>query len=95
MADTISLADYQRAERELDTQRARIGFIVHAVITVAVGIALVLINIFVAPEFPWSPFPVAGMSIGLGFHYFGIRRIDRVLLARQLEVETFARTHVA
>jgi 2TM domain-containing protein len=88
----LTLNDYQRAERTFEASRARIGFAVHAVITVLVSAALIAINVIVAPEFPWSPFPVVGMSIGLGFHYyFGIRRIDRSVAGKQAQIETFAR----
>jgi 2TM domain len=87
----VTLRDYERAEDELATVEARRGITIHAVITLIVCAALVAVNVFVAPEFPWSAFAVAGMLIGLGAHYeFGVRRIGQSLAAHQREVETRA-----
>ena len=84
----ISIQEYENAERVLAQQRARPGLFIHALITVLVAIALVVINIAVAPEFPWSPFPVAGMGIGLFMHYwFGYRHLAAELARKQREVE--------
>jgi hypothetical protein len=95
MSGYIGLADYQRAERELAFKRERTGLAVHAIITLIVSVALVAINIFLATEFPWSPFPVVGMSIGLVGHYAGTRRLDEVIARRQAEIEAAARRLVA
>jgi hypothetical protein len=66
-----------------------------AIITLIVSVAVIAINVFVAPEFPWSPFPVLGMSIGLAGHYAGTRRLDEVIARRQAEIEAAARRLVA
>lgn len=53
------------------SHRARIGSHRHGghtVITVAVSVLLVVINVTLAPELPWSAFAVAGMVIGLAAH---------------------------
>jgi hypothetical protein len=84
----ISLQEYENAERVIAQQHARPGLFIHALITVLVSIALVVINIAVASEFPWSPFPVVGMGIGLFMHYwFGYRHLDAELARKQREIE--------
>jgi len=45
-----------------------IGLRVHAVVIALVWAALIPVNIFMAPGFPWSVFVVAGTGIGLFFH---------------------------
>jgi hypothetical protein len=95
MSGAITLEEYQRTERQIEVARARIGLLVHAVITALVSVALIVINVVVAPQFPWSPFPVVGMSIGLGFHYYGVRRVDRAIRERRQEIEAKARAEAA
>jgi hypothetical protein len=56
------------------------GFKAHAIITFLVLTLLTAINLIVVPEFLWVLFPLTGMSIGLGLHYyFGIRPIKTKL----------------
>jgi len=87
----VTLRDYERAEGEFAKVEARRGIAIHAVITLIVCVALVAVNVFVAPEFPWTAFAVAGMPIGLGAHYeFGVRRLEQSLESHQREVETYA-----
>jgi hypothetical protein len=58
------------------------------VVTAAVSVVLVVLNLTVATGFPWSPFPVAGMGIGLFFHwYFGLRRGAKELRRHQDTIE--------
>lgn len=84
----ISLEEYQRTERMAAGAEARTGFVVHAVITVIVMVGLVVLNVAVADEFPWSVFPVAGMGIGLLAHWwFGYRRLDETMRRHQADVE--------
>ena len=90
-AMTITLAQYESAERELSMREARIGLVVHAVVTALVWAVLIPINIVVAPEFPWSAFVVVGMGIGLFFHWFGYRRAEIDIRKRQEQIE--ARAH--
>jgi cellobiose-specific phosphotransferase system component IIC len=85
---TISLDAYEHAERELARVDARHGVTVHAIITAIVSVALIAINVFLAPAFPWSAFAVAGMVAGLAFHYyFGFLRVDDNVLEHQHAVE--------
>jgi hypothetical protein len=75
----------------LSPAEARLGLLIHAVITAVVWAILIPINVLVAPEFPWSVFVVAGMSIGLLIHYlFGVRWLGRTVEARQRKVERWA-----
>lgn len=88
MTEQITLNEYEEAERQLFAVEARRGLLVHLAITVAVSAALIIINVVVAPQFPWSPFPVVGMSIGVIFHYvYGVRRLTPAVQARQQAIE--------
>jgi hypothetical protein len=88
---TVSLNAYEEAERTLARIEARRGITVHAVITLIVSIVLVAVNVFFASEFPWSAFAVAGMTLGLGFHYyFGFLRVGDTTAAHQRKVERMA-----
>jgi hypothetical protein len=95
MAGGVTLEEYLDAERGFEARGARIGFVVHAVITVLVSAALIAINVIVAPDFPWSPFPVVGMAIGLVFHYLGSRRIEATIAERQTRIVTEAARRAA
>lgn len=86
--NTISLEQYERAEREAAVSESRRGFVVHAVVTALVWVVVVTLNVVVADEFPWAIFPVAGMGIGLLAHwYFGYRRVDELVRRHQFEIE--------
>lgn len=92
----VTLELYKQEERQLAMTEARRGLWIHGLITVAVCTGLVLINIFVASEFPWAVFPVAGMSIGLWFHYyFGVRHGEELMRRHQDEIEQAAMRHRA
>jgi hypothetical protein len=52
---------------------------------------LVPVNVLAALGFPWSAFVVAGMAVGLFFHWFGYRRTDADLRNRQARIEAHAR----
>ena len=87
-AHTITLTDYEQAERAIAHEGARNGLIVHGIITVLVTALLIGINFALAPEFPWSAFAVGGMTIGLLAHWwFGYRNLESELTARQHKVE--------
>lgn len=88
---TVTLEQYEQAERQVSLHEARIGLVVHAIVTVAVVTALVVVNIVVASEFPWSIFVALGMGLGLFFHWFGYRRAETDIRARQARVEARAR----
>jgi len=87
-APTITLHNYQTAERLVTQEGARVGLIVHTIATALVSVLLVAINVTLANEFPWSIFAVAGMTIGLLAHWwFGYRSLDSEMTARQHKVE--------
>jgi len=87
----VSLETYRLAERRLAARESLFGLRAHAAITVVVCIGLVLLNVFVASEFPWAVFPVLGMAIGVGVHwYFGVRHGDENVLKHQRDVEVEA-----
>ena len=86
-----TLNRYEVAERALAEVEARRGFTVHAIISVVVWAIVIPVNVFVAPEFPWSAFAVGGMLIGLIVHYaFGARLIGRSVQEHQRKVENLA-----
>jgi amino acid transporter len=85
---SITLNQYEDAERSLARVEARRGVSVHGIITAAVSVALILVNVLVASAFPWSAFAVAGMLLGLGFHYyFGFLRVEENTAEHQRMVE--------
>ena len=91
MTTTVTLREYEHAERVIAHEGARTGLVIHGVITALVSAALVLVNVALAPEFPWSPFPIAGMAIGLAVHWwFGYRKLDEQLDRKHGEVEAKA-----
>ncbi len=88
MAAPITVEEYEAAERAMAVVEGRRGLLVHAGVTLVVSLALILVNVLVAPQFPWSPFPVVGLGIGVLVHYeFGVRRLEPTLRARQAAVE--------
>ena len=85
---TMNLERYQKAEREAAHEEGIRGLRVHAVVTVLVLVALILINATVADEFPWAIFPIVGMSFGVWIHwYFGVAHSDELMRQHQQEVE--------
>ena len=85
---TISLEQYERAERTAAIAEARRGVVVHAAVTVLVWAIVITLNVMVASEFPWSVFPVAGTSLGLLAHWwFGYRKVEGAVRQHQLDVE--------
>jgi len=84
----ITLERYEQAERDLAHHEARVGLTVHGIITALVSAGLIVINITVAPEFPWSAFAVAGIVVGLAAHWwFGYQRLDDQLTDQQHRIE--------
>jgi hypothetical protein len=87
----LSLQRYEEAERALALAEARIGLMIHGIVTALVSAALVVVNIAVAPEFPWSAFAVCGMAVGLVAHWwFGFQKLDEQLTAHQDKIEARA-----
>jgi hypothetical protein len=93
MTAQITLQQYERAELAMERESARIGVLVHGVITILVSIGLVLVNVLLAPQFPWSAFAVAGMSLGFAAHWwFGYHKLEQQVAAKQRSVEARAAT---
>lgn len=88
MTGTITVAQYEQAELQMQTEAARRGFFVHAVVYALVQATLITINLVVVPDFIWFPFPLIGWGIGLTMHYlFGFRWVDREIRRHQKSVE--------
>lgn len=87
----VTLEDYEQAERDLAHEEARTGITVHTAVTVLVSAVLIVINVTVAPEFPWSAFAIGGMFVGLVAHWwFGFQKLDEQLLRQQDRIESRA-----
>lgn len=90
-APSITLQEYEQAERTMAHEQATTGVVVHTVITLLVAAGLIAINITLAPEFPWSVFAVGGMLIGLAAHWwFGYVKLDEQLTRKQQLTEARA-----
>jgi hypothetical protein len=88
MTATITVEQYEHAEVQLQTEGARRGFFIHAVVYALVQAALITINLVVVPDFLWFPFPLIGWGIGLAMHYlFGFRWVEREIRRHQKLVE--------
>jgi 2TM domain len=84
----ITLEDYKRADRQLEREEARRGFIIHAIVYAVVMTGLIILNLTVATEFPWAVFPLVCWGFGLTMHYlFGVRWVGKVITDRQAKVE--------
>lgn len=88
----ITLEQYEAAERDVSLHETLVGLRVHALVIALVWAVLIPVNIFVAPEFPWSTFVVAGTGIGLFFHWFGYRHAEQDIHRRQQRIEQRAAT---
>jgi hypothetical protein len=87
----ITLHDYEAAERAMAHENATTGVVVHGIITLLVSAGLIIINVTLAPEFPWSAFAVGGMLIGLLAHWwFGYVKLDNQITKQQQETEARA-----
>ena len=84
---SITLEAYEAAEREYTLHEERIGWRVHALVTVLIWAAVIPINVIVAAQFPWSMFVIAGTAIGLFFHWLGYRHAEENTLRRQSRIE--------
>lgn len=91
----LTLEQYEAEERRMAVAGARRGLVPHVAVTVVASLALAVVNVFVAAEFPWSVFPFVGMSIGVWFHwYFGVHRGAEFTARHQVEVEHEAERHL-
>ena len=88
IVESVSLADYERAEAELRASEGRISFYVHAAVYVLVTTMLVVLNLVYAREFLWFFIPLVGWGIGLTMHYlFAVRFVGRETADWQARVE--------
>lgn len=88
----ITVADYQRTERETVLREGKRGFMIHAAVYALVMTGLIVINILVIArtdeDFVWFVFPLVGWGIGLAMHYLhGVRWADREMRERQAQIE--------
>ena len=61
-----------------------VGVRVHGTITGVICVLLFALNVTLAPELIWWPFPVVGMLLGLGVHWwYGYDRLEEQLRHRQ------------
>jgi len=92
----VTLGLYKAEERRIAAHEARQGLRIHAAVTVIVVVALAVVNVFVASDFPWSVFPAFGMGLGVWFHwYFGLHRGEEFMIRHQEEVEQQAQRKAA
>ena len=74
----LSLDQYQRAEVELHSSRARRGFKIHAIVFAVVMSGQIVLNVlliaFTDAKFPWVIFPLVGWGIGLACNYRAVHR---------------------
>jgi phosphate/sulfate permease len=92
----ITLADYQRAEREMVHREGKRGFVIHAVVYAVVMTGLTVLNILLITQtvenFVWFVFPLIGWGIGLAMHYLhGVRWADRETQERQTKIEAYCK----
>ena len=90
----ITLADYQRAERDMALREGKRGFAIHAVVYAVVMAGLTVLNILLITQtdedFAWFVFPLIGWGIGLSMHYLhGVRWVDRETHERQTKIEAY------
>lgn len=87
----ITLHDYETAERTMAHETATVGVTAHTIISVLVSAGLIIINITLAPAFPWSAFAVGGMLVGLLAHWwFGYVKLDYQVTEQQRKTEARA-----
>jgi len=92
----VSLDQYKTEERRMAMTEARRGLRIHAGVTVLVCLGLAVVNVFVAPEFPWAIFPALGMSLGVWFHwFFGVQHGDEFIRRHQQDIERDAERRAA
>jgi hypothetical protein len=72
--------DDEPAPRDPLLEAARMGVRVHGTVTGVICFLLIALNVTLAPELIWWPFPVVGMLLGLGVHWwYGYDRLEEQL----------------
>lgn len=88
VVESIALADYERAEAELQASEGRRGFYIHAAIYTIVNIVLLVVNLVFFSQFLWFFLPLIGWGMGLTMHYLlAVRFVGRETEAWQARVE--------
>ena len=79
---------YQKAKARVE---ARIGFMIHLVVYIAVNLLLTIINLSTSAGHLWFKWPLIGWGIGLLFHAMGVffaaggLRIKERMIAREMQ----------
>ena len=92
MAATITLQQYERAERELEREEVMRGFQFHRNAYLIVNALLLVINLLVRrytdANFLWFVFPLICWGVGLTMHYaMGVRRFEANITQQQARIE--------
>ena len=92
MATSITLRDYEEAEREFMQAEERKGFRLHVIAYALVNVLLFGINMALVfwtdADFIWFAFPLAGWTVGLAAHYvFGVRQMETHVAEWQQRIE--------
>ena len=91
--ESVTLTDYQKANRKMRKGQAKIGFTFHLTAYILVNTLLITINLMFVPTFYWFVFPLIGWGIGVSMHYvFGVRRLEEQLTAEEAKIEYIAKS---
>jgi len=80
----VESARYAQARRRAGR---RLGFLIHAAVFAAVNVALIGINLGIAPSRPWALFPLLGWGMGLLLHGLATHGFFERILGRLVERE--------
>lgn len=91
----VTVAEYQRVERDLAVRAGRRGWAIHVAVYVTVMTGLIILNLLLIANteanFVWFPFPLVGWGVGLGMHYWhGVRGAETSVRARQAQIDEAA-----
>ena len=91
--ESVTLTDYQKANRKMKMGQAKIGFTIHFTVYALVNTLLITINLLFVPEFFWFVFPLIGWGIGVTCNYiFGVQRFEAQLKAEEAKIEHIAKS---
>jgi hypothetical protein len=91
MRTEITLAQYQKVNRELRNKEAKTGFMANFVAYIIFNTVLVTVNFLLVPVFPWAIFPLLGWGFGVTMHYtFGVKRLANSLTVEEDKIEGLA-----
>jgi hypothetical protein len=93
---TVSVQQYEQAERDLTREDQRRGFRIHATVYALVNTLLIAINLYLiaqtSEDFVWFVFPLVCWGVGLAMHYyFGVYRLEANVTEWQHRIEEHAR----